>query len=330
MADFATALLASLGARNTPENVRFVNAWIRAEGTRAAYNPLATTQGAPGASSFNSVGVRNYPNFQTGLDATVKTLNNGYYGPIVTGLRSGTASAQQLAQAVANSPWGTGSGVLRVLGSNGGGPITPPAAAPVPPATAVPSTPSAPTSTPNIAGALLTSLGQSPGAQLNSIMGAIASTPVASPMPSSASPMPTALSPPTATALPPGQGFTPGSPVPKSQLIEVQGEHPTAGLPGYLAHDYMAKAGSGVVAPVGGKIVRLSGHDPSGGPTSGVHGPFGWSLYLQGDDGRTYYMTHLGSRDVKPGQVVKAGQVLGTVGDYARWGGADHVHMGVH
>jgi hypothetical protein len=204
MPDFATALLSSLGARNTPENVRFVNAWMRAEGTKAAFNPLATTQNAPGSYALpgnaainNGIAVQQYPDFQTGLGATVKTLNNGYYGPIVTGLRSGKATAAQLAQAVADSPWGTGRGVLNVLGSSGGG-ATPPASPSVPSSAAVPSTSSTVSvpGTPNIAGALLSSLGQSPGAQLNSIMGAVAATPppttLSMPSPS-ATPMPTVV-----------------------------------------------------------------------------------------------------------------------------------------
>lgn len=107
-------------------------------------------------------------------------------------------------------------------------------------------------------------------------------------------------------------------------------DHPTAGLPGYPAHDYMAPAGTTVVAPVSGKIIKLSGHDPSAGPTSGPHGPFGWSVYVQGDDGKTYFLTHLGSRNVKVGQRVRQGARIGTVGDYAKYGGADHVHEGVH
>lgn len=106
--------------------------------------------------------------------------------------------------------------------------------------------------------------------------------------------------------------------------------HETAGLPGYPAFDYMAKAGTPVVAPVSGKIIKLSGHDPKQGPTQGPHGPFGWSVYVQGTDGRTYYLTHLGSRNVKVGQTVKQGNVIGAIGNYAKWGGADHVHMGVH
>jgi hypothetical protein len=223
MADFASALLSSLGARSTPENLRFVNAWIRAEGTRAAFNPLATTQQAPGSYALpgnaainNGIAVQQYPDFATGLAATVKTLNNGRYVPIVSGLRSGTATAAQLAQAVADSPWGTGRGVLNVLGASGGGAITPPASPSVPTATAVPSTPSTVTvpSAPNIAGALLTSLGQSPGAQLNSIMGALAATPppttVTLPTPT-ASPVPSAAPLPSATpALSVGTGSRAG------------------------------------------------------------------------------------------------------------------------
>jgi cell wall-associated NlpC family hydrolase len=121
----------------------------------------------------------------------------------------------------------------------------------------------------------------------------------------------------------------PGDPVPTKFQTSIGSEHDTAGLAGFPAHDYMAPAGAPVVAPASGTIVRFSGHDPSEGPTSGVHGPFGWSIYLQGDDGRTYYMTHLGSRDVEVGQRVEAGTPIATVGDYAKYGGADHVHMGV-
>lgn len=106
--------------------------------------------------------------------------------------------------------------------------------------------------------------------------------------------------------------------------------HPTAGLAGYPAYDYMAKAGTPVVAPVSGKIVKLSGHDPKNGPTNGAHGPFGYSVYVQGNDGHTYFLTHLGSRNVKVGQRVKQGTAIGAIGNYAKWGGADHVHVGVH
>jgi murein DD-endopeptidase MepM/ murein hydrolase activator NlpD len=121
-----------------------------------------------------------------------------------------------------------------------------------------------------------------------------------------------------------------GTPIPSSDLSSIGSQHETAGLAGYPAHDYFGAAGAPVVAPVGGTVVRFSGHDPKNGPVSGVHGPFGWSLYLRGDDGHLYYLTHMGSRSVHVGQKVAAGSSLGTIGDYARFGGSNHVHMGVH
>ena len=114
-------ILRRLGAPPTPENLRFLNAWHAAEGggdkNAANFNPLNTTQGARGAGSINSVGVKSYRNAMQGLTATVQTLLNGHYDHIVQDLRSGRASAAQLGTDVAHSPWGTGSGVLHVLGS---------------------------------------------------------------------------------------------------------------------------------------------------------------------------------------------------------------------
>jgi len=121
-----------------------------------------------------------------------------------------------------------------------------------------------------------------------------------------------------------------GDPVPSRYLSSVGGEHPTMGLAGFPAHDYMAPSGSPAVAPVSGRVIRLSGHDPAQGPTQGPHGPFGWSVYIQGSDGHTYYLTHMGSRSVQVGQRVQAGQRIGTVGDYAKYGTPSHIHMGVH
>lgn len=111
---WAGDLLDRLGMPKTAENQRALIAWARAEGTAASFNPLATTQGASGASNFNSVGVKNYPSYEVGLDATVKTLRNGRYENILAALRRGT-NAIDVGQAVEDSPWGTGGGVLRVL-----------------------------------------------------------------------------------------------------------------------------------------------------------------------------------------------------------------------
>ena len=119
-----------------------------------------------------------------------------------------------------------------------------------------------------------------------------------------------------------------GSPV--ADLTSVGGFHETAGLPGFPAHDYFAPTGSPVVAPVSGTVIRLSGNDPRLGPTQGPHGPLGWSVYIKGSDGHTYYLTHMGSRDVKVGETLQPGQVIGTVADYAKYGTPSHIHMGIH
>jgi hypothetical protein len=115
-AQFAHDLLGALRMPDTPENVRAVTAWAAAEGTRAANNPLATTHSMPGATSFNSVGVKNYSSYWEGIAATVATLRNGRYDAVLAALSRGD-DAVAVGRAVAASPWGTGTGVLRRLGA---------------------------------------------------------------------------------------------------------------------------------------------------------------------------------------------------------------------
>jgi murein DD-endopeptidase MepM/ murein hydrolase activator NlpD len=116
---------------------------------------------------------------------------------------------------------------------------------------------------------------------------------------------------------------------PVGHLTSEGGVHPTAGLAGYPARDYFARPGTAAVAPVNGTVVRLSGHDPAQGPTQGPHGPLGYSVYIKGDDGHEYFLTHMGSRTVKPGQRVRSGQKIGTVANYDKYGTPSHIHMGV-
>lgn len=118
---WAHELLRRLGITPTTENTRALVVWAGAEGghwaNSAHYNPLNTTQPAAGATSMNSVGVKAYNSWDQGFDATVQTLNNGRYGGILDALRSG--SAMDVANAVAASPWGTGSLMRKLLGSAG-------------------------------------------------------------------------------------------------------------------------------------------------------------------------------------------------------------------
>lgn len=81
-------------------------AWMEAEGTAAKYNPLATTRAEPGATDFNSVGVKNYTSFEQGVKATVDTIKNGRYADVITCLKSHMAATTTL-KAVTASPWGT-------------------------------------------------------------------------------------------------------------------------------------------------------------------------------------------------------------------------------
>jgi hypothetical protein len=113
---FGSDLLKRLGLPQTRENLRAMMAWQAAEGTTAAFNPLATTRAAPGATDMNSVGVKNFRTYEQGLQTTIDTLRNGLYGNILAALRDGT-SATRVAQAIAESPWGTGDGVSTVLAS---------------------------------------------------------------------------------------------------------------------------------------------------------------------------------------------------------------------
>lgn len=87
------AFLAAIGAPNSAANVSSVTNWIQHEKPAGQWsqwnNPLNTTQSESGATSMNSVGVKSYPSLQVGLNATIATLNNGYYSDILSNLHAG-------------------------------------------------------------------------------------------------------------------------------------------------------------------------------------------------------------------------------------------------
>ncbi len=83
-------LLARLRDRVCVNDRIVIIAWETAEFTKARWNPLATTHDMPGATDFNSVGVKNYVSLEQGLQATIETLRLGKdsygYGAILDGL----------------------------------------------------------------------------------------------------------------------------------------------------------------------------------------------------------------------------------------------------
>lgn len=117
---FAIAILGGLGAPMTQENIDILLAWMGKENTKATNNPLATTQGQGNPEKyggdvmgddfiFNSHKVKNYPDFDTGVRATVDTINLSWYSDIKRLLMKGNVSIQDFnRQAIDNLKlWGT-------------------------------------------------------------------------------------------------------------------------------------------------------------------------------------------------------------------------------
>jgi hypothetical protein len=109
-----------LGAPATAENVRFLNAWGRAEGGggysgtgEGMFNWLNTNRGVVPGTFWNQ------PSWALGVQHTVGALLHGAsgqgYPDLVRALRSGKATAQQMAGYVEHSPWGTHGGIYHTL-----------------------------------------------------------------------------------------------------------------------------------------------------------------------------------------------------------------------
>lgn len=113
---WAATVLKRLRIRQTPGAVQALVGWARAEGghwnNQARYNPLNTTQPEPGAGNTGSQGnIKVYRSWDQGIDATVKTLENGRYQPILQGLASGDPN--RVANAIGQTPWGTSGGLVK-------------------------------------------------------------------------------------------------------------------------------------------------------------------------------------------------------------------------
>jgi murein DD-endopeptidase MepM/ murein hydrolase activator NlpD len=86
---------------------------------------------------------------------------------------------------------------------------------------------------------------------------------------------------------------------------------------GHKGTDMMADYGTPTVAPVSGTVEHR-------GSSLG-----GLSWYVQGDDGTTYYGTHLSGYENEGAGWVEAGTVIGYVGDSGNAAGTPHLHFEV-
>lgn len=114
---WAVDLLSRLGnSAPTPSTVAFVVAWTEAEdacmtdcGYSSAwerFSPLNTTQQGYGAfATINGDGVKAYPDYESGMQATVQTLSYSYYTELVAGLASN--DPERALAGLYASPWGT-------------------------------------------------------------------------------------------------------------------------------------------------------------------------------------------------------------------------------
>ena len=127
-ADWRVALLRRIGAKPTRQNLRFLSTWQRWEGGHtnndASFNWLNTTKNAPGAvRSINSVGVKAFKDFDSGINALASTLENGRYGDIVQGFRAGNPYKVKpvggLSTWVSGSPDGNLEYAQKILGGRG-------------------------------------------------------------------------------------------------------------------------------------------------------------------------------------------------------------------
>jgi len=100
--DCVTALLGQSNGESGAEPCNGV------PGQGARFNPLNTTYNLPPCTDYNSVHVRNYASWSQGIAATVATYKLVYYVKVRAAMLDPKASAVDVAEAIAASPWGTG------------------------------------------------------------------------------------------------------------------------------------------------------------------------------------------------------------------------------
>jgi hypothetical protein len=287
VADWARDVLAALRAPVTTGNLRLLKAWQRAEGghthNTATWNWLNTTRGKQ-FPSMNSVGVRRFPDYKTGVAYTADTIIGGYPG-IVSALRAGKPYTPKFRpQIVADfSKWVSGQRTGRedygykILGMKG----------PFPKVTPLRLATAQPKNRNELdLGALASALDDG-----DDFWDMVAANPID--LPEMAAPK----SPAHPMAFAPSKG--------KTLIPRIgKGTHVTDNLDWNngrkTASDIMAAAGTPVGAPEAGKIIR---HGSAQG---------GRSIYFQGNSGRMYWLGHIDNR-LPVGTKVRRGQRIALV-----------------
>lgn len=306
MADWRRAVLKAIGAPVTPQNLKFLSNWQRWEGghthNTAKFNWLNTTRGT--GESINSVGVKRFSDFQTGVRYTAETLMNGRYDDIMKAFRSGnpyagTDMSRGLQVWVSGRPDGNPEYAQKVMGGGaapkaalpqgGRGPKGNPGLAAPPSSPAMPTPPSLP---------------ELPDDFLFEVWGNLA--PLFKQMRASRR---KAMKPPPARSVMsagPQAQAQPTRANGKSILmpLNTHGTHVTDGL-GWgtkTAEDIMASPGTAVQAPMGGVILTWN-------PT-GAQG--GGSMLIRLDNGREYWLGHI-ANGLKAGTRFKKGAILARI-----------------
>ncbi len=99
--------------------------------------------------------------------------------------------------------------------------------------------------------------------------------------------------------------------------------HQTGGLPGFPAIDVFAKPGTLVFPPEGGDLVYR--HFIPWNEQARVGG---WTVYLQGKSGNTYFITHMASMRTRPR--IQLWHQLGRLAEVPEEWWPSHVHLGKH
>jgi len=122
--EWAIGFLGYAGFPLQAEKVTALVAQASKEDTGALCNPLATTEPSPGATEYNSAGVKNYTlGAASGWGATLATFRNGDYPTLLSFLEAtGSVSALTYAASPELDTWGTGNCVAFVNEIRGGDP----------------------------------------------------------------------------------------------------------------------------------------------------------------------------------------------------------------